>query len=122
MPPKRTARVKELKQLASSRDPNVDFFVTVWEPAKECTGGREKCLKFDDGSGRVFKKEGRYNYGELGNAPLEYNNVITFALRNLSENNFYAYFIDIMDNGDINPIFPGPPDRMVDAAIHIHMM
>ncbi len=22
-----------------------------------------------------------------------------------------------MDNGDINPIFPGPPDRMVDALI-----
>ncbi len=114
---KKTARVRELKQLASSRDPNVDLFVTVWEPVKKCMESHKNCLKFDDGSGRTFKKEGEYPFNELENAPLAFNHAITFTLKNRSEKDYYAYFIDIMDNGDINPIFPGPPDRVVDALI-----
>ncbi len=114
---KKIARVNELKRLASSRDPKVELSVIVWEPVKNCAGSRENCLRFDDGSGIIFQKEGRYHQEELENAPLEFNNAITFTLKNISENDYYAYFIDIMDNGDIAPIFPGLPDRMVDALI-----
>ncbi len=63
------ARVKELKRLASSRDPNVKLSVIVWKAVNHCAGSHENCLRFDDGSGGIFKKEGRYRREELENAP-----------------------------------------------------
>ncbi|MDM8541873.1 caspase family protein [Desulfococcaceae bacterium HSG9] len=112
---KNIARVREIKQLASDRVANVKLSAVVWEPADMCLKNSPDCLKFDDG--RMFKKQGEYSAAEIAKAPLKFNNVLTFKLKNRSADDYYAYLLDIMDNGDINPIYPGTYDRMADAEI-----
>jgi len=118
---KRIARIHKIKKLSSPRVPRFELKTVVWKPVASCDKNGDDCLVLPDGK-TFFKKQGTYNRKEMesqygGKRRLELNTLLTFILKNCSDQTFYAYIINAMSNGKIKPVFPTIYDRREDAEI-----
>ncbi|MGE0083100.1 MAG: caspase family protein [Desulfococcaceae bacterium] len=112
---KKIARIRDLKKLASETGPKTEFRTIIWEPAYRCPESDPDCLHLPDG--RSYQKQGEYHYREMEGKILSSENLLTFAVKNLSDKSCYVYFIDITPDGKIQAVFPTMEDNQEDALI-----
>lgn len=110
-------RLKEIKNLTTSKTINVELNTTVWKPVENPGESEADYLELPDDQG-WFKKQGVFNPKEMEEGRnLSPGSLLTFTLKNNTREDYYIYIIDIMDNGKVGAIFPTPEDREQDALL-----
>lgn len=110
-------RLKEIKNLTSSKTINVQLKTTIWKPVENPGKSNEDYLELPDDQG-WFKKQGVFNPKEMEEGRnLSPGSLLTFTFKNNTRVDYYIYLIDIMDNGKVGAIFPTPEDREQDALL-----
>lgn len=100
------ARIRELKTLSSPIDKKVEVIVEVYQmsPVASCEGVAD-CQELPGGLG-AYRTSGPYQFQEIAGQALSPKELLTFILRNESEEKYYCYLLNISPGGAITSIFP----------------
>jgi hypothetical protein len=110
-------RLKEIKNLTSNQTINVELNTTIWAPVENPGKSNRDYLRLSNDQG-WFRRQGIFNPREMeASGNVSPGSLLTFTLRNNTSIDYYIYVIDIMDNGKIKAIFPGPGDPEQDALL-----
>jgi len=101
------ARVKEVKNLSTSRGSGVNpirIMTTLLVPDEACGNGPD-CIELPNNLG-LHRKEGPLTLEQVNERRLKRGVILTFALKNVSGQDYYCYLLDLSPNGKIEAIFP----------------
>jgi hypothetical protein len=107
---RKIARIREIKRLVSTNPPEFEIVTTIWHSVNHCDKGDDCLVLLLDGH-TYFEISKRYDQDQMHQlwrekVQFQPNSLFTFSLKNNSKHPFYAYIINLMNDGEVKPVFP----------------
>jgi hypothetical protein len=116
---RKLARLQEVKRLASRTDPApIAVSVTQLRPVERCEGD---CVPFPDerGEERPHARLGSHRLGQLPEVRPRRGDVLTFAVTNAGNRDYYVYLLNLTPDGAIHAVFPLPSQAQEHARLAV---
>ncbi|PLY07102.1 MAG: hypothetical protein C0622_00225 [Desulfuromonas sp.] len=106
---KTLARVKEIKQLASSTSPNFVLTTQLWHQVDSCDETDAGCrIIYNESTDEesFFTLAGDYSAAEMEQQSLSNGDILTFKVTNNDENDYYIYLLNVTPRGEVQALYP----------------
>lgn len=113
---RKISRTKEIVALQSEVAPNFIVHTALWSPTEYCQQDLPSCM-YVPPIEAFFTLDRQTTLHELVQTPPTFGQILTFSIENSSDENYYAYLIDIGPSGGVFTVYPNRSFAADDAIV-----